>query len=116
LPYIQQVQPWEVMMLNTGSVINLYLEPKKSNQVNVLAGFLPIINSWEVVNSFLRLMQTSSWKMHLEPEKGSVFYGSKYSLNLPGSICNISSHTSLSRRSDLTFRLIYSKGFSFSQS
>lgn len=41
LPYIQQQRPWEVAMLNTGSIVNLYLQPKKSNQVNLLAGFLP---------------------------------------------------------------------------
>lgn len=41
LPYLQQVQPWDMTMLNTGSLVNLYLAPKKSNQVNVLAGFLP---------------------------------------------------------------------------
>lgn len=41
LPYLQQVQPWDVTMLNTGSLVNLYLAPKKSNQINVLAGFLP---------------------------------------------------------------------------
>ena len=41
LPYLQQVQPWDISMLNTGSLVNLYLQPKKSNQVNVLAGFLP---------------------------------------------------------------------------
>lgn len=41
LPYLGQVQPWDVTMLNTGSLVNLYLAPKKSNQVNVLAGFLP---------------------------------------------------------------------------
>jgi outer membrane protein assembly factor BamA len=41
LPYLQQVQPWDVTMLNTGSIVNLYLQPQKSNQVNVLAGFLP---------------------------------------------------------------------------
>lgn len=41
LPYLQQSQPWDITMLNTGSIVNLYLEQKKSNQVNVLAGFLP---------------------------------------------------------------------------
>jgi outer membrane protein assembly factor BamA len=41
LPYLEQTQPWDVTMLNTGSLVNLYLQPKKSNQVNVLAGFLP---------------------------------------------------------------------------
>ena len=41
LPYLQQSQPWDVTMLNTGSLVNLYLQQKKSNQINVLAGFLP---------------------------------------------------------------------------
>lgn len=41
LPYLQQTQNWDVNMLGSGSVVNLYLQPKKSNQVNVLAGFLP---------------------------------------------------------------------------
>lgn len=41
LPYIEQIQPWDLTMLNTGSIVNLYLKPKRSNQVNVLAGFLP---------------------------------------------------------------------------
>jgi outer membrane protein assembly factor BamA len=41
LPYLKQSQPWDLTMLNTGSLVNLYLQPKKSNQVNVLAGFLP---------------------------------------------------------------------------
>ena len=41
LPYLQQMQPWDITMLNTGSLVNLYLAPKKSNQINVLAGFLP---------------------------------------------------------------------------
>jgi outer membrane protein assembly factor BamA len=41
LPYLEQIQPWDLTMLGTGSLINLYLQPKRSNQVNVLAGFLP---------------------------------------------------------------------------
>ncbi len=41
LPYLEQVQPWDITMLNTGSIVNLYLRQKKSNQINVLAGFLP---------------------------------------------------------------------------
>lgn len=41
LPYIQQLQPWELKMLNTGAELNLYLENKKSNQVDVLVGLLP---------------------------------------------------------------------------
>ncbi len=41
LPYLQQQQPWTMTMLGTGSVINLYLKPRKSSQINVLLGFLP---------------------------------------------------------------------------
>ncbi|MDB5193502.1 MAG: hypothetical protein JWQ96_3065 [Segetibacter sp.] len=41
LPYLEQSQPWDLTMLSTASILNLYLKPKKSNQVNVLAGFLP---------------------------------------------------------------------------
>ena len=41
LPYLQQSNPWDIAMLNTGSIVNLYLQPRRSNQVNVLAGFLP---------------------------------------------------------------------------
>ncbi|HEY4062662.1 MAG TPA: BamA/TamA family outer membrane protein [Puia sp.] len=41
LPYVQEQEPWNLTMLNTGSVINLYLKPKKSSQINALVGFLP---------------------------------------------------------------------------
>jgi len=41
LPYLQQQHPWDMTMLGTGSVLNLYLQQKKSSQVNVLVGFLP---------------------------------------------------------------------------
>ncbi len=41
LPYVQQSKPWDLTMLGTGSIVNLYLQPKKSSQINVLVGFLP---------------------------------------------------------------------------
>lgn len=41
LPYLQEQQPWDVTMLGTGSVLNLYLQPKRSSEINVLIGFLP---------------------------------------------------------------------------
>ncbi len=41
LPYVEQLEPWSITMLNTGSDVNLYLQPRKSNQLNVLVGFLP---------------------------------------------------------------------------
>ncbi len=44
LPYIQEQQPWSLTMLAEGSVINLYLKPKKSSQIDALVGFLPSDN------------------------------------------------------------------------
>ncbi len=41
LPYVEEEQPANLTMLVTGSALNLYLKPKRSNQVNVLIGFLP---------------------------------------------------------------------------
>ncbi|MEJ7587912.1 MAG: BamA/TamA family outer membrane protein [Ferruginibacter sp.] len=41
LPYLQEQQPAELMMLGTGSILDVYLVPKKSSQVNFLVGVLP---------------------------------------------------------------------------
>lgn len=41
LVYIEEDRPFDITMLSTGSVINMYLKQKKSSQVNVLIGFLP---------------------------------------------------------------------------
>ncbi len=41
LPYIQEEHAWSLTLLGTGSILNLYLKPKKSSQVDVLVGFLP---------------------------------------------------------------------------
>ncbi len=41
LPYLKQSQPWSVTMLSDKAVLNLYLAPKQSNQIDVIAGFLP---------------------------------------------------------------------------
>ncbi len=41
LPYLQQSNDWNLNMLATSYSVNLYLQPKKSNQINVLVGFLP---------------------------------------------------------------------------
>lgn len=41
LPYLQQSNDWNLNMLATSYSVNLYLQPKKSNQINVLIGFLP---------------------------------------------------------------------------
>ena len=44
LPYVQEQQPWSLTMLAEGSVINLYLKPKRSSQIDALIGFLPSDN------------------------------------------------------------------------
>jgi outer membrane protein assembly factor BamA len=41
LPYLQQSTDWNLSMLSTSYILNLYLQPKRSNQINVLVGFLP---------------------------------------------------------------------------
>lgn len=41
LPYVEETQPWDITMLGTGSLLNVYLKPKRSSQVNVLIGLLP---------------------------------------------------------------------------
>ncbi len=41
LPYLKEVQPNDITMLGSGSILNLFLEPRRSSQVNFLIGFLP---------------------------------------------------------------------------
>ncbi len=41
LPYLEEMNPWNLSMLGNGSILNLYLRPKKSSRVDVLIGFLP---------------------------------------------------------------------------
>jgi outer membrane protein assembly factor BamA len=41
LPYLQEQQPSDITMLGTGAVLNLYLQQRRSSQVNFLVGFLP---------------------------------------------------------------------------
>jgi outer membrane protein assembly factor BamA len=41
LPYLQTLQPSDITMLGTGSILNLYLAPKRSSQANFLIGFQP---------------------------------------------------------------------------
>ncbi len=41
LNYVEEEKPFDLTMLATGSVLNMYLKQKKSSQVNVLIGLLP---------------------------------------------------------------------------
>ncbi|MEO6669427.1 MAG: BamA/TamA family outer membrane protein [Ferruginibacter sp.] len=45
LPYLKTVQPSDLTMLGSGAVLNLYVQPKKSSQVNFIIGFLPAANN-----------------------------------------------------------------------
>ena len=52
LPYLQEQQPWTLTRLGTGSILDVYLDPKRSSQINVLIGLLPS-NSQLVDNKML---------------------------------------------------------------
>jgi len=41
LTYLEEEKPFELRMMPTGSVLNLYLKAKRSSQINALVGFLP---------------------------------------------------------------------------
>lgn len=41
LPFVKELQNWDLTMLGTGATVNLYLDPKKNSEVNVLIGFQP---------------------------------------------------------------------------
>ncbi len=41
MQFIEQSSPWQLNMLPAGGVLNLYLQPKRINQINVLVGLAP---------------------------------------------------------------------------
>ncbi|MFN0081390.1 MAG: ShlB/FhaC/HecB family hemolysin secretion/activation protein, partial [Ferruginibacter sp.] len=41
LPYLVEERKWNMNLLATGSILNLYLKEKKSSQINGIIGFLP---------------------------------------------------------------------------
>lgn len=67
LPYVQEQQPWDISMLGTGSIVNLYLKRKKSSEVNVLVGFLP--SNQQLANN--RLLVTGEAHVNLRNELGA---------------------------------------------
>lgn len=74
LPYVQEQQPWDLTLLGTGSILNLYLVPKKSSQVNVLVGFLP--DNTQGASS--KLLITGEATVNL---KNALGYGESIGLN-----------------------------------
>lgn len=45
LPYAQTMQPSTLNMLGSGSVLNLYADPKKASEASAIFGFLPATNN-----------------------------------------------------------------------
>ncbi|MBX9781823.1 MAG: hypothetical protein K2X48_00880 [Chitinophagaceae bacterium] len=41
LPYLSEERKWNMNLLGTGSILNLYLKEKRSSQINGIIGFLP---------------------------------------------------------------------------
>jgi outer membrane protein assembly factor BamA len=41
LPFLKEIQKWDITLLGTGATINLYLDAKRSSQFNALVGLLP---------------------------------------------------------------------------
>lgn len=67
LPYLQEDQAWTLTMLGTGSILNLYLKPKKSSQIDVLVGFLP--NNDQLTSS--KLLVTGEANINLKNPFGN---------------------------------------------
>ncbi len=67
LPYVQEERPWTVTLLGAGSILNLYLRPKKSSQVDALVGFLP--NNDQLTSS--KLLVTGEATVNLKNSFGN---------------------------------------------
>ena len=42
--FMMEAKPWDLLLYGTGCTLNLYLEPKRSSQVSLLAGLMPSNN------------------------------------------------------------------------
>jgi outer membrane protein assembly factor BamA len=68
LPYMQESQPSSLTMLGTGSILNLYLKPRRSSQVNLLIGFLP--NNQSIPGLTSKLLVTGEATVNLKNALG----------------------------------------------
>ena len=106
LPYLQQTKEWTLTMLGGSFLLNLFLEPKKSNQINVIAGFLPantqaggkllftgeanvhlknIFGKGETLGLDWQQLQASSPRLNIIYQKPYLFntpYGADFSLDM----------------------------------
>jgi outer membrane protein assembly factor BamA len=67
LGYVEEEKPSDISMLPTGSVLNLYLKPRRSSQVNILFGFLP--NSDQATSN--KLLVTGEGNLNLKNALGA---------------------------------------------
>ncbi|TMI78509.1 MAG: hypothetical protein E6H10_16970 [Bacteroidetes bacterium] len=67
LGYVEEEKPSDISMVPTGSVLNLYLRPRRSSQLNLLFGFLP--NSDQV--SGKKLLITGEGNLNLKNALGA---------------------------------------------
>lgn len=80
LSYLKEHRPWTMIRLGTGAILDMDLESRKSNQINVLLGFLPATtnsaNPYEVPRT--KMQFTGEAQVNL---KNALSYGESISLN-----------------------------------
>jgi outer membrane protein assembly factor BamA len=69
LPFVEEERPWDLTLMGEGSILNVYLKPKKSSQVNVLIGLLPDNNNSGAAQSS-KLMVTGEATVNLKNALG----------------------------------------------
>jgi outer membrane protein assembly factor BamA len=74
LPYVEETKRSDVTLLPTGSVLNLYLKPKRTSQINLLIGFLPNSDQY----STQKLLITGEGTLNL---KNALGYGETIGLS-----------------------------------
>jgi len=67
LGYVEEEKPSDISMVPTGAVLNLYLRPKRSSQVNLLFGILP--NSDQVTDK--KVLITGEGNLNLKNALGA---------------------------------------------
>lgn len=67
LSYVEEEYPAKLVWLNSGSTLDMYLKNKRSNQINVLVGFLP--NNDQL--SSKKLLVTGEANLHLKNALGA---------------------------------------------
>lgn len=108
LTYVEEEKPFEMSMLPTGSILNLYLKAKRSSQINALVGFLPnsqqlsgerklqltvdanvllknALGGGETIGFIWQQLQKSSPRLNLLYEQPYIFkspFGASFSLDM----------------------------------